>query len=404
MAPLISRRTFVRGLGVGLALGPTLAAIELSRPQSAYAKVTIRTRAHEDLNSVDGETTYPLAFAASHLAVHWAGEPDASVTVSLSSDGVTYGAPQSVRRDEVGEHRDNGETYGAVILARGATWVRVSSDRKLQQLAVLGMVDGHRTVTYVAAESRANAAAAQPYVISRAGWGCDETLMTWAPEFHPTQKLICHHTAGQNHDPDPAATIRAIYYYHAVTQAWGDIGYNALVDESGRIYEGRYSRPYGLGMTPSFDSPDGRGVTAAHAFQFNSGTFGIALLGTLTAQAATPSSRSALERVLAWNAQRNGIDPRGAATYTNPVTLARTRFANIAGHRDVGSTECPGGAFYNTLPMIRSDVAAIIAAPPTPSPSPTPTATPTPTPTPRPTPRPTPTPSPLPTPCEGDCP
>jgi N-acetylmuramoyl-L-alanine amidase len=52
------------------------------------------------------------------------------------------------------------------------------------------------------------------------------------------QKLIVHHTATQNNDPDPPATIRSIYYYHAVTQGWGDIGYNFLIDEAGNLYEG----------------------------------------------------------------------------------------------------------------------------------------------------------------------
>src|SRR5437879_4018889 len=89
----------------------------------------------------------------------------------------------------------------------------------------------------------------------------------WPPEFYPIQKLICHHTATQNRDPDPAATIRSIYYYHAVTQTWGDIGYNFLVDESGRIYEGRYSRPYPTGAYPTGEDATGKGVTGAHAYQ-----------------------------------------------------------------------------------------------------------------------------------------
>src|SRR5919197_457383 len=84
----------------------------------------------------------------------------------------------------------------------------------------------------------------QPRVISRAEWGADESLMTWAPEFQVTQKLIIHHTATQNDDPDPTATIRSIYRYHAVMQGWGDIGYNFLVDEAGNVYEGRYSRVF----------------------------------------------------------------------------------------------------------------------------------------------------------------
>ncbi len=37
-------------------------------------------------------------------------------------------------------------------------------------------------------------------------------------------------------------------------------------------------------------------------------------------------------------------------------------FPDIAGHRDVGATECPGSVFYSTLPTIRADVDARLAA------------------------------------------
>jgi uncharacterized protein with LGFP repeats len=215
-------------------------------------------------------------------------------------------------------------------------------------------------------------ALSQPPVISRAGWNADESLRfgangaeSWPPAFYPVQKLIVHHTDTQNHDPDPAATIRSIYYYHAITQGWGDIGYNFLIDESGRIYEGRHSQnswdPSLYPAGPTGADANGNGVTAAHAQGFNSGTVGIALLGTLTDQDATPAARDSLERLLAWEASRNGIDPQGSSLYINPVSGTRSTFPNIAGHRDVNATECPGGAFYATLPAIRADVAARLA-------------------------------------------
>ena len=56
-----------------------------------------------------------------------------------------------------------------------------------------------------------------------------------------------------------------------------------------------------------------------------------------------------------WRAQ-------GSALYTNPVSGTQATFANIAGHRDLAATECPGGTFYATLSTIRSEVAALIAA------------------------------------------
>jgi hypothetical protein len=97
---------------------------------------------------------------------------------------------------------------------------------------------------------------------------------------------------------------------------------------------------------------------------------GIALLGTLTNQDATPAARSALEHLIAWIDDAHGIDPQGNALYTNPVSGTQATFPNIAGHRDLAATECPGGVFYGTLPTIRSDVAALVANQPPPPPSP----------------------------------
>ena len=380
----------MRLMGAGIVVGTGIDALQLLGPTHVFARVRIKTRAHEEERDVDGDAVFALPFNASHVAVHWTGHHDALVKVAFDA-GAGFGAASTVLHDEVGEHKNDGRTYGAVMLAGAANAVRVITDRPLAQLRVLAMVDGERTVTQETV-SGALAAPSMPAVISRAGWGCDESLMTWPPEFYPIQKLICHHTATQNRDPDPAATIRSIYYYHAVTQGWGDIGYNFLIDESGRIYEGRYSRPYPAGAYPTGEDATGKGVTGAHAYQFNSGTAGIALLGTLTSQDTTAAGRNAMEQMLAWKASTHSIDPNGSNRYTNPVTGASTTFANIAGHRDVNATECPGGVFYQSLPTVRNDVAAATGA----TPSPSPTAAPSPTPTTKPTPKPKRSPSPTP--------
>jgi uncharacterized protein with LGFP repeats len=92
-------------------------------------------------------------------------------------------------------------------------------------------------------------------IISREEWGADETLREdfdggedWPRSYHGTRKIVLHHTgdAGSNGVVDiekNMATMRAIYQYHAVTNKWGDIGYNAVVDAVGNIYEGRYGTP-----------------------------------------------------------------------------------------------------------------------------------------------------------------
>lgn len=324
--------------------------------------------------SVPHAATIALPRPVTSIAVHWRGERAARVRVAISRDGRHFGRFATVRLDEVGERARAGETYGAVMPARGARVLRVRSNRPLQRLTVVGFIDRPQPRSRVSlpvstARTTTSAGVAQPTVIPRAGWGADEALRfdatgkeIWPPAFYPIQKVIVHHTATQNNDPDPAATIRAIYQYHAVTQGWGDIGYNFLIDESGRIYEGRYSRQYAPGESPTGEDLNGQGVTAAHTQGYNSGTVGIALLGTLTNQDATPAARSALEHLIAWIDDSHAIDPQGSALYTNPVSGTQATFANIAGHRDLAATECPGGVFYGTLPTIRSDVAALIAA------------------------------------------
>ena len=164
-----------------------------------------------------------------------------------------------------------------------------------------------------------------------------------------------HRHQRQLHRPSGAeAQIRSIYYYHSVTQGWGDIGYNFLIDKFGTIYEGRYSRDY-AGANPTGDDATGRGVTGAHTGGWNSGTVGVALLGTLTTHDATPAAREALKRLLAWEASRNGIDPEATEPFVNPVSGATITSPNIAGHRDYAATACPGDTFYPTLPAIRRD-------------------------------------------------
>ena len=356
---------------------------------SVSANGPIRVAAREVSVSLERERVVELPLEASHVALHWRGHHEAALTVAFSADGVAFGPASQVEHDEVGKQRRNGETYGAVIASGRTRFVRITSDRPIGRLTVLALDSDGSGASLALGGATAAAAVSQPSVMTRAAWGADESLRfdaagaeKWIPAFYPVQKLIVHHTAGKNADPDPAATIRSIYYYHAITQGWGDIGYNFLVDESGRIYEGRYSRPYATGESPTGEDANGNSVTAAHVQGYNSGTVGIALLGTLTSVDATAAARDAVERILAWKAERHGIDPLGSSLYTNPVNGTQRTFANIAGHRDLAATECPGGTFYGTLPALRQAVAARMAATPTPTPTPTPPATPTPTPLP----------------------
>lgn len=183
-----------------------------------------------------------------------------------------------------------------------------------------------------------------PPVISRAGWGANERYRmddkneeVWKPEYERPTKFIIHHTVTPNQEENPPATVRAIYYYHAVTLGWGDIGYNYLIDWKGNIYEGRYG---------------GENVIGGHAYGHNNGSIGIALLGTYTTTQITKEAEQALVKLIAWKADELQIDPLGSSFFVDHDT------PNIMGHRDAmpGETTCPGDALYAQLPAIREEV------------------------------------------------
>lgn len=180
----------------------------------------------------------------------------------------------------------------------------------------------------------------RPAIIPRRGWGADESLMTWEPKYEKPVKIIIHHTATPN-DPkqDPAATVRAVYYYHAVTRGWGDIGYNYLIDRLGNIYEGRKG---------------GEGVVGGHDYGFNEGSVGISLIGDFQSEPPTEAMMNALARLVAWVCDRYGIDPTGRSIFRD------LDLPNIAGHRETKSTTCPGDQVQNRLPALRERVAEII--------------------------------------------
>jgi hypothetical protein len=191
-------------------------------------------------------------------------------------------------------------------------------------------------------------------IIPRAEWGCDEGLRfdaqgheIWPPERRVPQKVVVHHTATANREANTAASVRAIYYYHAVTQGWGDIGYNYLIDWKGNVFEGRYG---------------GRGVEAGHAYGHNSGSIGIACIGTFTSEPATIEMRRSLARLIAQVGP--AIDPHDSSWFVDG------EMPNLMGHRDAmryrpaDATECPGDALYGLLPGLRGDVLYNLGAPP----------------------------------------
>jgi len=348
------------------------------------------------------------------VAANWRGaDVDAAdehgaemeLAVRVSRDGVGW----SRWLPFLGEDQDGrfappeGEHWSRLVIARGRfLQVRIRATEAVTGGAalddlVLHYLDADQgpraPLPAAGVEAGVAAAAIEDQVIRRAAWGADESLRfdadgdeIWPPEYTEPRAQIVHHTVTTNDPVDPAAVLRSILHFHAVTRGWGDIGYNLLIDHRGNVYEGRFG-----GERP------GRIVQGGHARQFNTNSIGVALLGTFTDAASRPSAAAeqALVEILAAKGVRYGIDPLA------PVTLQGTRFEHrVMGHRDVlsGQTACPGLGVRDRLSAIRSAVAQRMGELSGPAPTARPTATNTRVPasaTPRPTPRPTATTPPL---------
>ncbi|MFI9511477.1 N-acetylmuramoyl-L-alanine amidase [Nocardia sp. NPDC052566] len=193
-----------------------------------------------------------------------------------------------------------------------------------------------------------------PQVITRAQWGADESIRCEDPTYDSELGgVTVHHTAGRNDysKSESAGIVRAIYTYHAKTLGWCDIGYNALVDKYGQIFEGR---------SGGLDRP----VQGAHAGGFNENTSGVALMGNHESEPPTEQALNAVGQFVGWRTKAAGLDPKGYTTmfsegteFTSYAQGQAVRLPIVFAHRDVGNTSCPGDAAYALMDRIR-DIAA----------------------------------------------
>lgn len=190
-----------------------------------------------------------------------------------------------------------------------------------------------------------------PAIRSRSSWGARP-----GKEYEYADDVslgIVHHSVSANayRETEVPGILRGIQAYHMDANGWDDIAYNFAVDRFGRIWEAR-----GGGLLAP--------VIGGHARGFNAGSTGVVMLGDFTSSAPTSAALSATAEILAWKLSVHGVDPAGTVAFTTKngnelhdpgTTLLLPR---IVGHRDTGSTGCPGNLLYSQLARIRSSVAA----------------------------------------------
>lgn len=195
-----------------------------------------------------------------------------------------------------------------------------------------------------------------PPIVSRAQWGADESIRVDTRSYAPVRKLIVHHSASDNLPRSPMSVVRLIDLYHTRGRGFTDTGYNYLIDQHGVIYEGRAARRYAPGEVITDEDNRGWGVVGAHAKGNNAGSCGICLIGDFDRGSPTDAAIASLTMLLAYKASRHRIDPSGNDEYIDLYGNHRV-YPNIAGHRQVGQTACPGRRLYALLPSLRSEVA-----------------------------------------------
>lgn len=349
-------------------------------------------------NGEVGEYITPIvesSFEANYIGLHWKSKDfkEGSIVVAIQSsdDGINFGEwlNTSVELDETRDDKKNEEIFAALVGVENKKFAKakigfVGVDGKFSKLnnftfTFINSGEASKKIDKKISLFSSSTAGTQGIlktspggqnlnVVSREEWGADESYRLdrkgkeeWPRSYHGTRKISIHHTAvvGSNGVTDfetNKAGVRAIYYYHAVTQNWGDIGYNALVDGSGNVYEGRYGT-HGLSATRTSPSPDQimtLDVEAGHTLGYNMGSFGVAAMGDFTSFSAPLEQINGLKDTLAFVADSRGIDIQGHSDFRRYDGTWHFDLNNVFGHRDATSTACPGENLYSQVTSIKT--------------------------------------------------
>ncbi|KUN78558.1 N-acetylmuramoyl-L-alanine amidase [Streptomyces griseoruber] len=283
--------------------------------------------------------------------------PDASLPAGLRLELVDPGAAAPVHVPVAPRSRALPATATAALskaersasaanapLARlGATKIPALNREQTQRELGTKKAGKHRAAPYIGP---------RPSIVTRRGWGADESMREAGFRYTTTVKAaFVHHTAtGNNYTCAQApSVIRGIYRYHVRSMGWRDIGYNFLIDKCGTIYEGRAG-----GVA--------KAVMGAHTLGFNTNSMGVAVLGTFTSAKPNSATVKAIARLTAWKLGLFGANPKGK-TYLKSgggnlyAKGKNVRLNVISGHRDGFATECPGKQLYGKLGTARSTAA-----------------------------------------------
>jgi hypothetical protein len=311
-----------------------LVCVLLLPPSALAAPSDFELRAPERAGA---KLTAPRAFNL--VGLRWSGRalPDVELRVRRGRGWSRW--------QHVGVHGAGGSD--PLWVGRART-VQYRLDRRVRGLRLHFVAVGKRRVP-----ARASQTVDTPFpYVPREDWGASQCVPRDRPSYGEVKAVHVHHTVSLNDYTAEEAPriVLAICRYHRNSNGWDDIGYNALVDKYGTIYEGRAG---GLDQA----------VIGAQAQGFNSQTAGIANIGDYSSIAASPESLSATAAYIRWKLGVHGQPLSGPVTVTSsggPASRypagARVSLERVIGHRDTGKTACPGDELYAQLDEIRAMV------------------------------------------------
>jgi len=306
------------------------------------------------------KTEFPFNALAPAWEVDTPENTEIILQIRVSRDGQNWSEWKTVEEDEDGDAKDDvtsARTFGRLVVIEGEyiqerIIFRTNSLEKIPEVKNLEFtyIDSKEKLNLLekilkniklgvkkvfAAGGVPKRPTDKPNICSRACWGADEKLRKWSPYYAPLKKMVVHHTVTSNNDPNPKATVRAIYYFHAVIHGWGDIGYNFLVDQNnGTIYEGRYG---------------GDEVIAAHALGYNTGSVGVGVLGDFRFVSPNKKVRNSLHKIAVWKLYKHSIDPDKKSYFGSPSKKVPYVFF----HGQVANTACAGTNLNNFAPSLK---------------------------------------------------